>query len=370
MRVCHIVSGDLWAGAEVMAFNLIRGLLAHPNAEPFAIVLNDGRLSEELNRAGVPTHVLDESKLSFLEITRSAARLIKEINPGVVHSHRYKENAIAYLVSLSVKRRPVLVGTQHGLPEVFDAGARLRHRLKARANFCLLEKRFDMTVAVSAEIGNVLRASGFCDERVATIVNGIEVPEVDGAPTARAGFAIGSAGRLVPVKDYALMVESANVVVATDPAIHFELAGEGPLFDDLQSQITKLGLADRFLMKGPVKEVRNFYRGLDVFINTSVHEGIPMSVLEAMALEIPPVVPNVGGLPEMITEGVDGYLVEGRDPQSFAQRCLALRRNTELRKRMGRAAREKVVKNFSLAKMVDSYMDVYTRIMEKSTRHR
>lgn len=370
MTVCHIVSGDLWAGAEVMAFNLIRGLLSHPNAEPFAIVLNAGRLSEELDRAGVPTHVLDENKLSFPEITRSAARLIREISPRVVHSHRYKENAIAYLASLTAKKRPVLVGTQHGLPEVFDAAARLRHRLKARANFWLLANRFDMTVAVSAEIGNVLRASGFRDERVATIVNGIEVPEVDRAPTARTGFAIGSAGRLVPVKDYALMVQSANVVVAADPAIHFELAGEGPLFDDLQSQIARSGLTDRFLMKGAVKEVGEFYRGLDVFINTSVHEGIPMSVLEAMALEIPPVVPSVGGLLEIIADGVDGYLVEGRDPRSFAQRCLSLRRDDELRRRMGRAARAKVLKNFSLARMVDGYMDVYAQIVEKSARHR
>lgn len=369
MRVCHIASGDLWAGAEVMACNLIRGLRSHPNAEPFAIVLNTGRLSEELDRAGVPTHVLDERKLSFLEITRSAARLVKELNPGVVHSHRYKENAIAYLASLSAKERPVLVGTQHGLPEVFDAGARLRHRFKARANFWLLSKRFDMTVAVSAEIGNALRASGFCSDRVATIVNGIDLPEVDGTRTATTGFAIGSAGRLVPVKDYALMVDSANLVVAAEPAIHFELAGEGPLFDNLQSHVAKLGLGDRFLMKGPVKEIGDFYRGLDVYISTSIHEGIPMSVLEAMALEIPPVVPRVGGLLEIVTDGVDGYLVGGRDPRSFAQRCLALYQNDELRRRMGRAAREKVVKKFSLAKMVDSYMDVYTRTME-SARHR
>lgn len=366
MKVCHIVSGDLWAGAEVMAFNLLRGLLARQNTEPFAIVLNAGRLAEELIRAGVPTRVLDETKLSFREIASSARRLIKEIRPRVIHSHRYKENAIAYLASLTEKQRPVLVGTQHGMPEMFDAGARLRHRLKARANFWLLARRFDMTVAVSAEIASVLRASGFCDDRVETVMNGIEVPEIDRALTVRTGFAIGSAGRMVPVKDYALMVDIANLVVAADPGIHFELAGDGPLFASIQSQVAKLGLEDRFMLKGMVQKVGDFYRGLDVFINTSVHEGIPMSVLEAMALEIPPIVPRVGGMPEIISDGVDGYLVEGRDPVNFAQCCLALKRNDELRKRMGRAAREKAAKRFSWAKMVDRYMDVYTRTMEKS----
>lgn len=365
IRVCHILSGDLWAGAEVMAFHLIRGLQARTDIEPFAIVLNLGRLAEELDQAGVPTLVLNENKLTFRDIARSTADAVGKWLPQILHSHRYKENALAFLVSRTAKKRPILVGTQHGMPEVFDSGARLKHRLKARANFWLMAHRFDMTVAVSTQIQQSLKSRGFRDGRIRTILNGMELPEPDRHAPPGPGFAIGSAGRLVPVKDYFLMAEIAWRMREFGPDIRFELAGDGPLFDDLRSRITNRGLADRFVLKGMVRDILGFYRGLDVYLNTSVHEGIPMSVLEAMALGIPPVVPRVGGLPEMITDGVEGFLVDGRDPEPFVRRCLELFRDCGLRRRMGLAARQRVVERFSVARMVDGYMDVYRQLMEQ-----
>ena len=119
-----------------------------------------------------------------------------------------------------------------------------------------------------------------------------------------------------------------------------------------------LQVQDRFFLKGHVEDVSAFYRGLDVYLNTSLHEGIPMSILEAMAHNLPVIAPAVGGLVEIIEDGVDGFLVASRDPEVFAEKCLLLR-DPELRLRMGRAARAKVERCFSADMMARSYLRLY-----------
>src|SRR6266852_5312011 len=119
LRICHLISGDLWAGAEVMALHLLGGLNRLPGIDLFVILLNKGRLSDQLESAGIPTCVFDESKHSFLEIAVSAARAARKWAPHILHSHRYKENILSYLVSLSLRDRASLVSTQHGMPEIY-----------------------------------------------------------------------------------------------------------------------------------------------------------------------------------------------------------------------------------------------------------
>jgi glycosyltransferase involved in cell wall biosynthesis len=253
------------------------------------------------------------------------------------------------------------------MPEHYDVKPSLLHQLKLRANYRLLATQFDKTVAVSADIKkSLMRDYGIPESRLETIHNGIAVPEYQPRSVKRDEFVIGSAGRFFPVKDYPLMVEVANEVCAKTDEIRFELAGEGPMQEAIQSLISKHGLEKRFLLRGFISDVDAFCRQLDVYINTSLHEGIPMSVLEAMAHGVPPILPKVGGLEEIVTDGVDGYLVATRSPQEFADRCLSLFRNEELRRNMARAAREKVIGEFSIERMIHAYVEMYRQLIENS----
>jgi len=362
LKICHLISGDYWAGAEVMASHLLSGLNTLPGIDLFVILLNKGKLSDDLQNAGIPTYVLDEGKQSFLEITWLATKAVRSWAPHILHSHRYKENILSYLVSLTLRKGASLVSTQHGMPEFHNGGPSLLHRLKSHTNYRLLATRFYKTVAVSSDIKqSLIRNYGFQEERIETIRNGIAVPDVRDWAREKEGFVIGSAGRFVPVKDYPLMVEVAKEVSAIDHKIRFELAGDGPMLGDVQGLIRKYGLERRFTLRGFVRDVSAFYEGLAVYLNTSLHEGIPMSVLEAMAHGVPPIAPRVGGLEEIVTDGVDGYLVNARNPRDFAERCLSLYKNEPLRRNMARAAREKIVGQFSVERMVNAYLDVYMR---------
>ena len=350
-----------------MAFHLLSGLNTLPGIDLFVVLLNKDRLSDDLENVGISTFVLDEGKRSFPEIVRLVAKAVRGRAPHILHSHRYKENILSYLVSITLREKAVLVSTQHGMPELYDARPSLLHRLKSYANYRLLATRFDKTVAVSADIKqSLIRDYGFQEERLETIHNGIVIPELRDRAGEKDGFVIGSAGRFVPVKDYLFMVEVAKEVSAKDHKIRFELAGDGPMLGDVQGLINKYGLEKGFKLRGFIHDVDTFYLGLDVYLNTSLHEGIPMSVLEAMAYGVPPIVPRVGGLGEIVTDGVDGYLVEARNPRVFAERCLSLHKNEILRRNMARATREKIIGQFSIERMVNAYLEMYMRTIENS----
>lgn len=367
LKICHLISGDLWAGAEVMAFHLLSGLNSLPGIDLFVVLLNEGRLSDELENVGISTLVLEESKRSFPEIVRLTANEIRRRAPHILHSHRYKENILSYLVSMTLRERAALVSTQHGMPEPNNAGPSLLQRLKSHVNYRLLASKFDKTVTVSSDIKEALiRNYGFQAKHLETIRNGIRVPEVHYHSKARYEFVIGSAGRFFPIKDYPFMVEVAKEVNTKSDKIRFELAGEGPMLGEIQDLIKKYGLEKRFILRGFIHDVDTFYPGLDVYLNTSLHEGIPMSVLEAMAYGVPAIGPRVGGLEEIVTDGVDGYLVAARKPRDFADRCLSLCENETLRRNMARAAREKIIRQFSIDQMVNAYTEMYRRMMENS----
>jgi len=361
LRVCHIVSGDLWAGAEVMACHLLKGLQACADLRLEVVLLNEGRLAAELRESGLYVHVFDESRQSFLRLAQDSRKLLAGNPPDIIHSHRYKENLLAFLVSRG-QEKIRLVSTQHGLPETYGQPGSLAWQIKSRANFFALKKYFDTVVAVSEDIRSFfIKDLGFAQDKVRVVHNAVQVPEKANQMNNGKSFVIGSSGRLFQVKDYPFMVSVAQVL-SGQGNISFALAGEGPERTKLEEAIREAGLEKSFNLRGHLNDMDDFYRELDVYINTSVHEGIPMTILEAMARGLPVIAPKVGGIPEVVRDGVEGFLVQGRDPQAFAEKCLLLHRDRELRNRMSQAARSRVVRDFSVERMTEEYVNVYRRL--------
>ena len=157
----------------------------------------------------------------------------------------------------------------------------------------------------------------------------------------------------------ALMVEIAREVSQRLTNALFVLAGEGPGLHHLRQLVQQYGLEQGFQLPGFVQDMDTFYRSLHLYLNTSFHEGIPMSILEAMAYGLPVIAPKIGGLTEIITNGVDGYLVEGRNPRDFAERCASLIADRLRRISMGEKAKEKVEHGFAHQSMARSYYQLY-----------
>jgi len=361
----HVFSGDLWAGAEVMIYHLLSEMVKDTRVRTLALSMNDGVLTRRLRDEKVETYVLPEHRYSFASIIVKAVRLFGGRNIDVIHSHRYKENLLSFILAKLLHSKK-LIATIHGLPESPAALNRPR-RLFSRMEFAALRHCFTQVVAVSQEMKNALvQTYGFSANQVATIYNGIPISYCTYAPmrpardrTSDTPPHIGTVGRLVPVKDYDLFLRIASETCSREPKAHFSILGDGPVRQHLERRIRELGLERNVTLAPFSEDTLSYYRSLDIYLNTSHHEGIPMSLLEAMACEIPIVAPKVGGLPEMVLHRVNGYLVEGREPYSYAVRCLELLHDPEIRKTMGRASAARVKTFFSSRQMEDRYVSLY-----------
>jgi glycosyltransferase involved in cell wall biosynthesis len=364
LTVCHVFSGDHWAGAEVVIFNLLSCLNEDRRIRVIALSLNEGQLTDRLRGAGIQTHVILEARHGMVGILSRAAGALRGANVAVLHSHRYKENMLVWLLAKRLGVRE-LVTTMHGMQEVQTTSSRqaLRARCRAGLDFFVLRWFFSAVVAVSDEMKRVLvNGYGLRENQVEVIRNGgrfppsVSVPRAIGAP-----LHIGTVARMVPVKGLELFLEAAALLRRQAPGVRFSILGDGPQRESLLRRVEALGIADCTEFLAPRPDAFAYYESLDVYVNTSLHEGLPLSIVEAMACGKPIVSAAVGGIPEVVTHGEHGFLVEGREASRFADSCLALIRDESLRVAMGERAAATAHSRLSAPTMADAYRRLYER---------
>ncbi|MBI5588803.1 MAG: glycosyltransferase [Deltaproteobacteria bacterium] len=363
LTVLHIFSGDLWAGAEVMVYNLCGRLKEAPGLDIMALSMNEGVLTGKLRESGVETHVIPESENGFPVIVLKALRLLKGKKIDIIHSHRFKENLLALSIA-KYKGVKHLVTTVHGLPEppLNNKNGKNSASVRTRLHFFMLKNFFSRVIAVSNEMKQILvHRNGFRDSIVDVIYNGIpmqlNIPSA--VQSADNFFRIGTVGRMVPVKDFNLFLEAAAEIKKHTANCRFSILGDGPLKEKLLRKAKGLGIAEYCDFLPPRPDPLPYYRSLDLYLNTSIHEGIPLSILEAMACGVPVVAPRVGGIPEIISNGVDGVLVDGRKPADFIDACMGLMEDSGLRTRIRENASKTIVKRFTDSTMAAAYLSAY-----------
>jgi glycosyltransferase involved in cell wall biosynthesis len=346
-----------------MIYHLLTNLKSDASVEVLALSLNDETLATKLREIGVKTWVTPENRHGFLKILLLARRLFKGKGVDIIHSHGYKQNLLAFLLAklLPVRR---LVATLHGMPEIpsNDTWNRSKGHLIHGLNYGVLSRYFTRIVPVSLDMQErLIREHRLSSKKVRVIHNGIAPPPDDSSPgnAGSGAFHIGTVGRLVPVKDFDLFLEIALHVKRSDDRVKFSILGQGPLKEHLIRRAKELGIEDCVKFFPARTDPFPYYRSLHLFLNTSLHEGIPLTLLEAMACGLPIVAPRVGGISEVIEDGKQGVLVEQRTPANFARSCLEVIRSEDLRTAMGSNARKRFVDHFSSSRMASSYLDLY-----------
>jgi len=364
LTVLHIFSGDLWAGAEVMIYNLLYALKDEPDLKIVALSLNEGTLSDKLKEAGIETYIIPEKVTSFTKIIFLAYKLLKGQKIDIIHSHRYKENLLALTLCkiMNIKKNIV---TLHGLPETSVNGPQKGNpvKLKTKLNYLILKWYFTNIVAVSQEMKNTLCMKYFFNaDQIVVIYNGIPISDRQNDNLVyrnKEYLHIGTVGRMVPVKDFNLFLEIAAELKKVTDRVRFSILGDGPLKARLLERAKELKIEDDVEFLTPRPDPYPYYHRLDLYLNTSLHEGIPLSILEAMSCAKAVVAPNVGGIPEIISHGMEGYLVEGRGPGLFSALCSELINDKWKRNEMGKKGMKKIMKLFSDTKMANQYHNLY-----------
>jgi glycosyltransferase involved in cell wall biosynthesis len=272
---------------------------------------------------------------------------------------------------------PRVVGTFH-VDSTYDlSGVRsgLRHRvIECLSNHCL-----HAAIAVSeATRQNWLRRTRLRPSRVTTIHNGVDAAARTPRRRDRAGarerlglpgyrLVIGGIGRLDPAKGFHDLIDAVSLLAPGNSRVALALAGQGPLRSDLEAHATQLGVRDRVHFLGFQRNVADVYDAIDIFALPSVCEALPYALLEAMTSELPVVATTVGGVPEVVADGETGFLVPARSPEALARALRPLLDEPELRRRLGRAGRDRVSAHFDQRDMVARTLRVYRQMLGRLT---
>lgn len=270
-------------------------------------------------------------------------RLLADGRFDIVHAHSPLVATGARLAarSLPAARRPRVVVTLHNVWESHHGAVRALDRATAPLD--------DVRLAVSEAVRTSV--PGRSREAIVTEVHGIDVDAIrdradrDGV-RAELGIAddqllVGSVANLKPHKAYDDLLTAAAAVTAADDRIRFVAVGEGPLRPELEAQHARLGLGDRFRFLGYRPDATRLQSGFDLLCLSSRHEGLPLALMEALALGVPAVVTDVGGNRELVDDGVEGRLVPASRPEVLADALLDVLGDPERRARMADAARRR-----------------------------
>lgn len=356
LRVLYVVPDLGVGGAERHVTTLLPALDRDRFAPSAVCIGQEGALFGALAAHGVPAHALGRSKKQFLLALAGLVRLMRRTRPDVVITRGYNAEMLGRIAAV-LSRVPRRVVWVHNCGDLEPRG-RLR-RLADR----LLDPATSAYYGVAhGQVRYLTDELGYPEEKIRVIPNGTDpaAPAYDPAAgrdpalVAALGLApddavVGVLAALRPEKDHATLLRAARLVLDELPRARFLVVGDGPAGAGLKQLAVDLGIADRVIFTGSRSDVGDLLRAMDVFTLTSFTiECAPMALLEAMAAGRPAVCTAVGGVPDMIEEGVTGHLVAPRDPRALADAYLSLLRDPEQAAKMGRAARERLEREFTL----------------------
>jgi L-malate glycosyltransferase len=359
-RVLQVVLQLDPGGTERLVVELIRRLHAR---YPMAVCCLDepGAWAAQVQAIGVEVTALRRAPGFSVGLARAVARAARRHHATILHCHHYSPFVYGRLASVLVPGTRV-VFTEHG--RLSDAPPSRKRQIATR----VLRAGVPALYAVSHDLRRHLVEEGF-PARLAVIWNGIDprrAPTSDDVAHARhlLGVApedriVGSVGRLDPVKDFGTLIAAFAAAAQRDPRLRLCIVGEGTEQSALADLIRAAHLDTRAQLLGHREDVAALLPGFAVYVNSSITEGISLTILEAMAGERPVVATAVGGTPEIVEDGETGLLRPARDAAALADAIHQLAADLPRATRLGVAGRARVLAHFTLDQMVERYAQVY-----------
>ena len=367
--VLHAVSSGGLYGVERMLLNLLPEL--ERQGCSIALLCLDGPETEVGKAAqtlGISTVFVDCAGRVAPRGWVDLYRAIAAHPPRLVHAHGYKATILAGAAAMACG--VPTVATYHSL------AAKAGEQSRSLSWYLALEtpflRRCRGVAAVSGQIAEELRARRVPDRRIRVIFNGIATPEA--ASNGRSGAdqakpfspCILSLSRLAPEKNIHLVIDAIAALRPEFPHIGLIVAGDGPLLNELTLHASSLGVEESIRFVGFVEDVRPLYDSCDAFVLASRTEGMPIAVLEAMALGVPIVATKVGGIPLMLDDESEALLIEPNDPRCLYEALRRLIVDERVRTNLARSALKRFERDYTAERMAQSYVRFYDEIAPRS----
>lgn len=356
LKVAYIVP-DLGVGGAERHVTTLMSHLDRKRFDPMVICLGrQGELFAALADSGVPAVALRRKKRQALACLIDLVRLLRETLPDVVVMRGYNAEVLGRIAS-------VVAGVPRAIVWVHNCGdLEPRGRIRRMCDAALDRVTHAYFGVAHAQMPYLVNELHYPADKVRIIHNGVD-PAIyagtsDGDRRAEFGFTennivVGILAALRPEKDHETFIRAASLVAKLEPSVRFLIVGDGPRRTALEALAVELGINDRVVFTGARNDVAAVLATMDVFVLCSFTiECFPMALLEAMASSLPAVCTAVGGVPELVSDGVTGYLVTPRDPTALAEGLTRLLGSSELRREFGAAARARVEAEFTLERSV------------------
>ncbi|MEN6497967.1 MAG: glycosyltransferase [Thermoguttaceae bacterium] len=365
--ICQLLHSLTVGGAEVLAARLVRRLRGRYRFV-FACLDQLGSLGEELRREGFVVEVLERHPGIDFGCMQRLRRFWQREQVALVHAHQYTPFFYA-LAARGLRRRPPVLFTEHG--RSFPDYPRRKRILFNR----LMLRRGDRVVAVGEAVRRALvENEGIAENRIERIYNGVDFSAFDRGSEDRAtlrkrlGFdadqwLIVQVARLDPLKDHATAIRTIQRVASQRANARLLLVGEGAERSRIEAEIAARGVGPHVSLLGLRSDVADLLQASDLFLLTSVSEGIPVTLIEAMAAGLPVVATDVGGVGEVVEHGVTGWLAPSGDDAALAEVVLRVMSDSRLRESMGRQAQKRARGEFSQREMHAAYERTFEEML-------
>ena len=367
--IAHVIHHLFMGGMENGLVNLINRM--PPDRYRHCVVCAEdfSDFRDRIERPDVQVLAMKKSTLTRMELFRRLHATFRKLRPAIVHSRNL--SGLDALVPAWTCGVPVRIHGEHGW-DVDDLDGSL---LKPRVLRWLHSPLVHRYTTVSKDLRNFLVSKiGVSASRITQIYNGVDTERFAASDTKPVGImppgfyardivVVGTVGRLQAVKDQLTVVRGFARLLREEPAMRavarLAIVGDGPMRDTLLAAVAEERLEDLVWIPGARNDMQRVYQCLDVFILPSLKEGISNTILEAMATGLPVIATAVGGNPELIQHDVNGSLVPVSSPEAVAGEMARYIGSAELRLRHGTASRQRVISDFSVEAMVDSYVRLY-----------
>ena len=371
MNILHLASGDLWAGAEVQLFHLSTRLSRQEGIKLLVVLFNHGQLEDELKQRNISVAVLDETRLSGFAILRELNKLVKVFQPDIIHTHRHKENIIGGLIA--VLNRKKSVRTVHGANEhprgLLNFRRFILTLLDGFSARVMQQKIIAVSNELKGEVSNIYPPS-----RITVIENCVDInyvedmsKELSDGHVAKDSFNVAFIGRFVQVKRVDLFYAIAKSAITrfSTEEINFHMLGEGPLKNDIDEMITRDKLGAGIHLHGFVQNVPPMLKQMDLLMITSDHEGLPMTLLEAMTLRVPVLSRAIPSIHRVLCNGECGYIVASDKVEHFVDAIEVIMTDTvDVNARVS-AARAKIETEYNIDVNIEHYLQLYMAVSGK-----
>jgi glycosyltransferase involved in cell wall biosynthesis len=370
--VCQIIQTAQLGGAELLALRITRACRDRIRFLVACLEM-DGPIVEHFSRIGIEVQRFPKHAGLDIQTVANLRRWLYREAADLVHAHQCGPFLYAALARRA-SSRPTILLTEHGRqhPDVVGAPRRVVNRL--------LLRRADRVVAVGSDVRRALvEKENFPASRVEVIYNGIDLDAVASAFPSRdairselglrrSEFVVSVCARLDPIKDHATTLLAFQRLLTRHPDARLIVVGDGPERVPISSACDVLGLREQILLLGLRTDVPRLLAASDAAILTSRSEGIPLFLLEAMAARLPVVATRVGGIPEVVEDGVTGRLAPAGDANALGDHLAELAARPDLRAHMGAAGRARAEARFAESRMIDEYRRLYEQMCRGGIR--